>query len=249
MSSTFRYHSQVNEVVPANATYLFPTQSTKVNKQTVKLVPKNGSTFTAGQQVRIEFPADNYLNCLNSVLQFDLQIQRTPAIVTTVDATNITAADVALAGPKNSDLVVSICSTLPAGGTPVSAANVPDFGTWASTINAYSGGTVTVFRGGVCFTACILASDVASFTGSQATATVGAGRQQILYLSTPLKCGKILTDDVITIHTGQALQRGGAQNLIKRLRVMYGSLTLEDIPEYKTLVRILYELEIGRAHV
>lgn len=246
MSSTFRFHSQVNEVVPANATYVFPTQSTKVNKQTVKLVPKNGSTFTAGQQVRIEFPADNYLNCLNSVLQFDLQIQRTPSIVTTIVGTNITAADVAVAGPKNSDLVVSICSTLPAGGTPVSAANSPALGTWATTINAYAGGTVTVFRDGVCFTACILASDVAAYTGSQSSATAGAGRQQILYLSTPLKCGKIAAGDVITIHAGQALQRGGAQNLIKRLRVIYGSLVLEDIPEYKTLVRILYELGVQR---
>jgi hypothetical protein len=37
MSSTFRYHSQVNEIVPANATYTFPTQSTKVNKQVTKV--------------------------------------------------------------------------------------------------------------------------------------------------------------------------------------------------------------------
>jgi hypothetical protein len=38
----------------------------------VKLPPKNGATFTAGNIIRIEFPSDNYLNALNSTLQFDL---------------------------------------------------------------------------------------------------------------------------------------------------------------------------------
>ena len=37
------------------------------------------------------------------------------------------------------------------------------------------------------------------------------------------------------------LQKGGSQNFIKRLRVLYGSLVLEDILEYKTLVRIFSE--------
>lgn len=38
-----------------------------------------------------------------------------------------------------------------------------------------------------------------------------------------------------------ALQPGGAHNVIKRLRIMYGSMVLEDIQEYKTLTRILFE--------
>jgi hypothetical protein len=119
MSSTFKFHSQVNETVPWQAQYAFPTQATRVNKQTVKLPPKNGSSFTPGNIIRIEFPADNYLNTLNSVLSLD-------------------------------------------------------------------------------------------FAFSTAT---GSPR----------------------------FQRGGAQNLIKRLRVLYGSLVLEDIQEYHTLVRIFTE--------
>jgi hypothetical protein len=122
MASTFKFHSQINEVVPWSAQYSFPTQQTKVNKQIVKLPPKNGGRFRPGDIVRIEFPADNYLNTLNSVLIFD---------VTT------------------------------------------------------SGGS------GNC-----------------------------------------------------SLQHGGAQNIVKRLRVMYGSLVLEDIQEYKTLVRIFTELGV-----
>jgi hypothetical protein len=45
----------------------------------------------------------------------------------------------------------------------------------------------------------------------------------------------------ITLIPPYQLQRGGTQNLIKRLRVLYGSLVLEDLQEYKTLVRIFYE--------
>jgi hypothetical protein len=39
-------------------------------------------------------------------------------------------------------------------------------------------------------------------------------------------------------------QKGGLQNVIKRLRIMYGSLVLEDIQEYKTLVRLFTELGV-----
>jgi hypothetical protein len=72
MASTFKFHSQVNETVPWQAQYTFPTQATRINKQIVKLPPKNGSQFSAGNIIRIEFPADNYLNVLNSVLAFDM---------------------------------------------------------------------------------------------------------------------------------------------------------------------------------
>ena len=72
MASTFKFHSQVNETVPWQAQYTFPTQATRINKQVVKLPPKNGATFAPGNIIRIEFPADNYLNTLNSVLSFDI---------------------------------------------------------------------------------------------------------------------------------------------------------------------------------
>jgi len=123
MASTFKFHSQVGEVVPFSAQYTFPSQSTKITKQTVKLPAKNGSEFKAGSIIRIEFPADEYLNVLNSYLVFD------------------------------------------------------------ATLNKGS-----------------------------------ASRMQ--------------------------WQRGGAQNAIKRLRILYGSLVIEDIQEYKTLVRMLTEASI-----
>lgn len=128
MASTFKFHSQINEVVPWQAQYTFPTQSTKVNKQIVKLPPKNGAEFKPGNIIRIEFPADNYLNTLNSVLSFDLKL-------------------------------------------------------------------------------------------------TNASQQAV------------------------TMQRGGAQNIIKRLRVMYGSLVIEDIQEYKTLVRILAECGVQQDYM
>lgn len=123
MASTFKFHSQVGEVVPFNAQYTFPNQATKISKQIVKLPAKNGSDFKEGSTIRIEFPADDYLNVTNSYLTFD-----------------------------------------------------------------------------------------AVFTAPSAT-----------------RC---------------QWQRGGAQNAIKRLRILYGSLVLEDIQEYKTLVRIFSEAAI-----
>ena len=117
MSSTFKFHSQVGEVVPWQANYTFPTQSTQVSKSTVKLPAKTGFTYKENTTARIEFPSDNYLNVLNSVLLFDI--------------------------------------------------------------------------------------------------TTGGGTRMF--------------------------QRGGAHNAIKRLRIMYGSLVIEDIQDYKTLVRIMTE--------
>ncbi len=126
MASTFKFHSTVGEAVPWNATYSFPTQASKVNKSIVKIAPKQNITYTSSQNVvRIEFPADGYINMQNSVLSFDVK--------------------------------------------------------WTL-----------------------------------------AGASRI------------------------ALQRGGAHNFIKRLVIRYGGLTLEDIQEYKTLVRLFTEVGIQK---
>lgn len=255
MSSTFRFHSQVNEVVPANAIYTFPNQSTKVNKQTVKLVPKNGSTFSPGNVLRIEFPSDNYLNVLNSVLQFDVEVTKTPILMSTILATNIIEDD-CVAAP-NSDSVVTIITGLGTGGATLNAtANVAatsgatgitTLAAWTTAANTYNGCTLAVNRGGLVFTAVIATSDYTAITNTGGTATtICTGRAQSLYLSTPLACGQIEPGDIISIYTPHAFQRGGASNVIKRLKIAYGSLVLEDIPEYKTLVRILYECGVQK---
>lgn len=134
MSSSFKFHSAVPEIVPWQAQYKFPSQANKIRKQTVKLVPKNGATFTQGQIVRFELPADGYCNMLNTALSFD------------------------------------VLTELPL---------VP----------------------------------------------IAADSSQPQQIGTPIV----------------SLPRGGAHNYIKRLRILYGSLVLEDIQEYKTLARIFTE--------
>lgn len=143
MASSFKFHSSVPEIVPWQAQYQYPSQSNKVRKQTVKLVPKNGSTFSQNLITRFELPADGYCNMLNTSLSFD--------VTTTLNAFTIGADD-----------------------------------------------------------------------GSHHTAL-----SALPFLSLP---------------------RGGAHNYIKRLRIMYGSLVLEDIQEYKTLVRILTEVGVNTSY-
>jgi hypothetical protein len=140
MSSSFKFHSSVPEVIPWQAQYNFPSQSNKVRKQTVKLVPKNGYNFAQNQIVRFEFPADGYCNMLNTSLSFDVN-------------TNI--------------------------------------------------------------------------SGSVATSGSGTITAETPYV---------------------ALGRGGAHNYFKRVRVLYGSLVLEDIQEYKTLARMFTEMGVEKAY-
>ena len=66
--------------------------------------------------------------------------------------------------------------------------------------------------------------------------------------ATPLDSACIASD-IITLIPPFALQRGGGQNFIKRLRVLYGSLVLEDILEYKTLVRMFFEAGVNPSFV
>lgn len=224
MSSTFKYHSQVNEVVPWQASYTFPSQATKVNKQTVKLVPKNGGAFTSGNIIRIEFPSDNYLNVLNSVLQFDFQIHSTPVFTT---ATMTSNTDVTFEYNK-------IIFTEATAGTASP-------GAYPAATTDYSGYILTLTRlsgTGSGYTEYAIVQSHLKATSTHTFTLAGAGVQNIALPATQ--------SVKISLYPPYMFQRGGAQNLIKRLRVMYGSLVLEDIYEYKSLVRVLFECGVSQ---
>lgn len=75
MASHFKWYPGSEEVVvPWNAQYQFPSQANKSMKLTPRIPPKNGSTFTPGQVIRLEFPAQGYVNPLNTTLQFDVTL-------------------------------------------------------------------------------------------------------------------------------------------------------------------------------
>lgn len=141
MSSSFKFHSAVPEIVPWQAQYKFPSQANKIRKQTVKLVPKNGATFAQNQIIRFELPADGYCNMLNTALSFDV-VTALPLVPIAADSSQPQAI-----------------------GTPIIS-----------------------------------------------------------------------------------LPRGGAHNYIKRLRILYGSLVLEDIQEYKTLARMFSEMGVAKTY-
>jgi len=75
MSAHFKWYPASEEVVvPWNARYSFPSQSNKAVKITPRIPPKNGSVFSPGQVMRLEFPAQGYVNPLNTTLEFDVTL-------------------------------------------------------------------------------------------------------------------------------------------------------------------------------
>lgn len=68
------YPEKSEEIVPFNARYSFPSQANKAVKSTPRIPPKNGSTFTPGSVIRLEFPAQGYVNPLNTTMEFDVTL-------------------------------------------------------------------------------------------------------------------------------------------------------------------------------
>jgi hypothetical protein len=75
MSTHFKWYPGSDDVVvPWNARYSFPSQANKTIKLTPRIPPKNGSTFSPGNQIRLEFPAQGYVNPSNTTLSFDVDL-------------------------------------------------------------------------------------------------------------------------------------------------------------------------------
>lgn len=75
MSAHFKWYPSSEEVVvPWNARYSFPSQANKAVKMTPRIPPKNGAAFAPGQVIRLEFPAQGYVNPLNTTLEFDVTL-------------------------------------------------------------------------------------------------------------------------------------------------------------------------------
>lgn len=86
MSAHFRwYPSNDDFVVPWNATYEFPSQANKTMKITPRISPKTGSTFLPGNVIRLEFPAQGYVNPAGTQIVFDALL-RLPTINTAAGA-------------------------------------------------------------------------------------------------------------------------------------------------------------------
>jgi hypothetical protein len=78
MSKHFQWYASgegSDQVIPWNARYAFPSQANKSQKSTPRIPPKNGSVFNPGQVIRLEFPAQGYVNTGNTTLEFDVTLQ------------------------------------------------------------------------------------------------------------------------------------------------------------------------------
>ena len=79
MSTHFKwYPAEAEVVVPFNARYSFPSQANKAIKMTPRIPPKNNSAFSPGNVIRLEFPAQGYVNPGKTTLEFDVQLRYTP---------------------------------------------------------------------------------------------------------------------------------------------------------------------------
>lgn len=79
MSTHFKWYPAESEVVvPWNARYSFPSQANKAVKMTPRIPPKNASVFAPGNVIRLEFPAQGYINPGKTTLEFDVQLLYTP---------------------------------------------------------------------------------------------------------------------------------------------------------------------------
>ena len=76
MASHFKWYPSDSEVVvPFNARYSFPSQANKAVKMTPRIPPKNGGKLIAGSIIRVEFPAQGYVNPANTTLEFDVTLK------------------------------------------------------------------------------------------------------------------------------------------------------------------------------
>jgi len=79
MSTHFKWYGPEAEVVvPWNARYSYPSQANKAVKMTPRIPPKNASTFAPGNVIRLEFPAQGYINPSKTTLEFDMQLLYSP---------------------------------------------------------------------------------------------------------------------------------------------------------------------------
>lgn len=77
MSAFAKYYpSAEDNIVPWNARYQYPGQAVPATKTTPRIAPKNGSTFQQNQIIRLEFPAQGYINPRNTTLAFDVALNR-----------------------------------------------------------------------------------------------------------------------------------------------------------------------------
>lgn len=73
MASFYKWYPAAEDnIVPWNARYTYPGQAIPAVKTQPRINPKNGANFQPGNVIRLEFPAQGYLNPRNTTVSFDV---------------------------------------------------------------------------------------------------------------------------------------------------------------------------------
>lgn len=68
------YPAAEDQIVPWNARFTYPGQALPAVKTTPRISPKNGAVFRSGNVIRLEFPAQGYVNPRNTTVAFDVYL-------------------------------------------------------------------------------------------------------------------------------------------------------------------------------
>lgn len=223
------FNSNVNNIVPWQAVYSFPTQSTKMQRQTVKLPPKNGGTFGSGDSktIRIEFPSDGYMNCLKSYLAFDFIGSPT---LPSVSGCTLTST---LTNPGNTTAVQTraFSLTFPASynGT-----------TTASAANLFVGSYLVFERGPRRKQILQIQAHGQATTNNTILPSVTFVDDPIIFNAPAGTSSTTTTASFsVTFYPGARLQEGGIHELFREVATMYGGRDFTRIKEYSTLAGAL----------
>ncbi|TPX56479.1 hypothetical protein SpCBS45565_g08398 [Spizellomyces sp. 'palustris'] len=77
MADHFRFYPNAEDTItPWNARYQYPSQSNAARKVTPRIPPVNGMVFGAnyGKYIKVQFPAQGYVNPTNTTLTFDVTL-------------------------------------------------------------------------------------------------------------------------------------------------------------------------------
>jgi len=251
--SQYKFHGDLHEMLPWQASYTLPTKSVQVVKQTVKLQPKNGSDFgnRNSTRLRIEFPADQMLNVLNSTLSYNLSAGSPTDYAALLaghanlgtPAAPLVAAGDGWANFSFGQLVLALDTSQVTGGAltnfiPIAYKpfyNALKATTKFSTLDFYAGWFFRITSGSY-------AGKITRLTGSSYSGTT----LTLLFEENMQPFVNLTNGDSWEVIPGTRLQpTTGADAMIARLRVMYGSLPIEDLNYYGDLARTVKKMGVS----
>ncbi|MES2875518.1 MAG: hypothetical protein V4708_17470 [Bacteroidota bacterium] len=74
MAAHFRWTPEAPEVIPFHANFSYPEAANHSVKTTPRIQPKGGQVYYPGNTIKVEYPAQGYVNFANTVLEMDVTL-------------------------------------------------------------------------------------------------------------------------------------------------------------------------------